>query len=191
MGTTATPRRAERVLHIDLHPACAGFVGHVERENERNPHLAQLQGEPDGPLQVFRIADRDDDASPPLEQDVAGDPLVLRRRDERIGSWGVEDLDRRSADYGGPLDPLDRRAGVVRHGDVTPGQTPEQGALADVRVCPTRTTPRLGPRLGIGARCRPASPRSPIRSHNDHAGAASTGSQQAPLVAKRVSTRSV
>ncbi len=69
------------------------------------------------------------------QQDVAGDPLVLRERKQRGGARRVADAvapapddDRRALGH------LDRRAWVVGDRHVLAGQRAEQDALADVRV---------------------------------------------------------
>ena len=117
-----------RGVHLDA--ALAGLVHHVDVEQQGPVQLRELHGEQQAAAQVARVGHLQHQAAAALEQEVAGDALVVRAGVQRLDAGRVH----QRHPVGVPGAQLDGRAGEVRDFDVVPGERAEQGALAHVRI---------------------------------------------------------
>ena len=120
---------------LDIDGAAAGgdLVHHVQSQHHGDPHLHQLEGQVQIPLDVGCVHDVDEAVGPLVEDEVPGDDLL-----RRIGPDGV---DARQVHHRAVLLPPDgagllvhRHAGKVAHMLVGAGELVEQRGLAAVLI---------------------------------------------------------
>ena len=133
-GDRRDPEALLEGLQPGHHPPLPGFVRHVDGEHERNLHLGELRGDHQGAAHVLGVAHLQDPRAGFPHQDVPRDPLVLGHRKQGVHPGGVDHLDRSSPVARLPAGDFHRRAGIVRHVHVPPGEGAENDALPDVGI---------------------------------------------------------
>ena len=92
------PQQARELAGVDVDAGLLGLVAHVQAEHERASALEQLGGQAQRAAQVLGVGDLDDDVRLALEQDVAGDALVVGVRVQAVDAGGVDDREGLLAD---------------------------------------------------------------------------------------------
>ncbi len=145
-GQHRDPEPALELRGLDADAEVARLVLQVEDEHLRAPELGELRGEVEHAAEVLRVPDLDDDRVGLGEQDVARHLLVLRLRRQRVGPGRVDDLGHAGEGARPGAGDLDGGPGVVRDGDVRPGERAEDHALPDVGVAHQQQRRLLGAR---------------------------------------------
>ena len=135
-------------IAIDLHPQLARLVGHVEIEREGDSHLGELRRDEERATQVLGVGDLHHGLGGLIEEDIAGDPLVLRHRHQTVHARGVDDLRGLAVNPGLAPSHGDGGARIVGDGDVATGEKSEDDALADVGIADQHDAPRPARRVG-------------------------------------------
>ncbi len=123
---------------VHRHAATRRLVTHVQAQRQRQFHLGQLDGEQQDAAQVLGIPDLQHAAITAVQQNVAGDLLVLGGGNQRVGSRCVHGIAAAPAPHGAGGEPaaadLHGGAGIVGDRDVGAGEPAEEDALADVGI---------------------------------------------------------
>ena len=115
-----------------------GNIHEVQRDDERQPHVEELEREVEVPLEPRRVHHRHDGVGLPVEQRLARHPLVLGRGPQRVGPGQVHDADLL------PLEPrrgqrdFHRLAGIVGRRHAHAREPVEEARLADIGVAGQR-----------------------------------------------------
>jgi hypothetical protein len=125
---------ARKALQVQGDAGPLRLVQDVHRQDDRQARLDQLQGEREHPVQVPGVDDVEDQFGVFGEQDVAGDPLLLRDGEEAVHAGGVHHLKFHPVDAGLAAGDLHGRSGIVGNGHVGAGQIVEDHALAYIWV---------------------------------------------------------
>jgi hypothetical protein len=147
---------SREAVEVDLEPAMAGDVEHVEREDHRPADALQLEREAQRQPEIGRVGDTDEQrrnflACESPQHDVPGDDFVEAAGTQRIGPRQIDQPDRQAGRcYRQALLALDGDTGVVRDLLTAAGQRIEQRGLAAVGIADERNPRR---------RCNLAHPR--------------------------------
>ena len=144
------PENLAQAAGVDAATPSLELVVHIEHEHHGTLKFDQLQGEKQGPPEVLGIRDLNDRGVRVLGEESPRYTSFVTPGRKVIETRGVDDLLLQPVERRASPHQLHRRARVVRHGDVAPGEVPEQQALADVRIAHQNDGALRRRDLGIG-----------------------------------------
>ncbi len=93
IGTTGMPRDSLQGVGIDPDPLFLRHVQHVHRDDDRRAQEEELRQEVEAPLEDGGIHQKDDDIGRFMDDEVAGDPLLLRECRQAVGAGEIDDAE--------------------------------------------------------------------------------------------------